>query len=174
MRTIRHQRETGGPRLTSGAGAWTYTDPAEHQAALQLDIEHGINLAAIDDWIDSGSWPDQAALARVLAWRAMLLECQQAGNGVAAEGWGMFLLTLVQLNVRRRLAVLGAKSSAAHAIAAAATRKLWPNDINKIKAEYARRLGLGEQHGAITDLAAQYEVSTKTISRHVKPKAKGK
>ena len=69
---------------------------------------------------------------------------------------------------------LGVKSSKAHATSASAPRKLWPSDIKKIQAEYARRVRAGEQHGAITDLAAKYQVSTKTISRHVKPKATGK
>ena len=101
-----------------------------------------------------------------------------AGGDKAAHNMMMMMahnMRMKALLAERHLpAKLGAKSSAAHAIAAAATRKLWPNDINKIKAEYARRLGLGERHGAIADLAAQYGVSTKTISRYVKPKAKGK
>ena len=94
-----------------------------------------------------------------------------ARNGNMTDGVEQSLMPVDGLLPAGRL---GVKSSRAHATAAAATRKLWPNDINKIKAEYARRLGLGERHGAIADLAAQYGVSTKTISRYVKPKAKGK
>lgn len=65
---------------------------------------------------------------------------------------------------------LGEKSSKAHTTAAAAPRKLWPSDIKKIQMEYERRVRDGERRGAITDLAAQYGVSTKTIGRTIKGK----
>lgn len=108
MRIARHQADTSGPRLASRAGAWTYDDPAVHVRALRLDEEHGVNLAEIDDWIEGENWADAENLQRVLAWRERLLN---ASSDDAAEGWGMFLLTLAALNVRERflhrLALIG-------------------------------------------------------------------
>lgn len=69
---------------------------------------------------------------------------------------------------------LGVRSRKAHAIAASAPRKLWPHDIKKMQDEYARRVAAGEGYGAIEDLRKEYKTSRKTVSRHVKPKAKGK
>lgn len=104
----RHQADTGGPRLASRRGLWTYTDPAVHALALRLDANHGINLAAIDDWIEGEHWPDPDQLRRVLDWRERIL---QASSDDAAEGWGMYMLTLAAMNVRERflhpLALLG-------------------------------------------------------------------
>lgn len=99
MKIDRHRADTGGPAIESRRGRWTYTDPAVHRRALQLHLELGINLAVIDDWIEGEQWPDPDQLQRVLGWRERML---QASSDDAAEGWGMYLLTLVAFNVRER------------------------------------------------------------------------
>lgn len=108
MKIDRHQAETGGPRVKSKRGAWTYSDPAVQERALRLDLEHGINLAELDDWIEAESWPDAEQLQRVLGWRERIV---RASNDDAAEGWAMFMMTLAAFNMREQklhpLAVLG-------------------------------------------------------------------
>ncbi|MCB1998137.1 MAG: helix-turn-helix domain-containing protein [Rhodoferax sp.] len=100
MKIERHRADTGGPRLTSTSGAWTYADPVVHARALRLDVEHGISLPTIDDWIEAQAWTDKHHLQRVLQWRARML---RATSDDAAEGWGMYMLALVALNERSRL-----------------------------------------------------------------------
>lgn len=167
---MRHQRETGGPRLMSSTGAWTYTDPAEHQTALQLDIEHGISLPAIDDWIAAGPWSDQAQRARVLEWRAMLLECQKAGNSAAAEGWGMFMLTLVHHNLRVQFLQPLAQRGRRHGEQQARRRKDKPGtdpDKDLGRNDAIRRMHrqlVGEGHtDATARVGQEFELSTRRI-----------
>ncbi len=157
--------------------AWEYADEELHGIVLLWIFDHGFNLASFDNWIeDAGTAP--ARRAQLLQWRQHAIDAERTGNHAAAE---MGVRFLAELQTRHRHesvlippAQLGVNSSKSHARAASAPRKLRPADIKKIKAEYERRVVAGEVRGAISDLAAQYEVSTKTISRHVKPKAKGK
>jgi DNA-binding CsgD family transcriptional regulator len=93
----RHRADTGGMTLGSSTGRWTYSDPAVHRAALRLFLKCGINAATIDDWIEAEAWEDGEQLRRVLGWRGRMLS---ANSIDAAEGWGMFLLTLRDLKRR--------------------------------------------------------------------------
>lgn len=83
-------------RSKNEAGAWTYADPSVHSAVLHLHFL-GVDLPAIDDWIEAEPWPDSDQLRRVLEWRERALF---AGSDDAAEGWGLFLTTLVAMNRR--------------------------------------------------------------------------
>lgn len=156
--------------------AWTYDDPHEHSAALEAVLLFGFDLSVFDDWLLGPGWTDEARTA-ALALRQRFIDAHRVGNTDAVEAWAMLLAQTQRSNLREEfmhpLALLGKKNREAHRLSALHPRTLWPNDIKKIKAEYARRLSLGEQYGAIKALAAQYEVCTKTIGRHVKPKAKG-
>ena len=156
--------------------AWEYADEELHGIVLLWIFDHGFNLASFDDWIeDAGTAP--ARRAQLLQWRQHAIDAERTGNHAAAEMGVRFLAELHKRHLHESVLIpparLGAKSSAAHTIAASAPRKLWPADIKKIRGEYDRRMAAGEVRGAISDLAAQYEVSTKTITRHVKPKTNG-
>jgi hypothetical protein len=105
----RHQAETRRPAIPTRLGSWTYSDPVVHQLALRLYLRLRVNLADIDDWIEAEDWSaDSETLDLVLGWRHRLIH---AKSDDAAEGWGRFLLTLVQLNRRERflqpLALIG-------------------------------------------------------------------
>ena len=67
---------------------------------MRLLLEFGINLADIDDWIESGSWASAPDLRQVMAWRARLLLAESAD---AQEAWGLYLMTLVHFNRRQKV-----------------------------------------------------------------------
>jgi hypothetical protein len=170
----RHQRDVGGPRLVSSTGAWTYEDAAEHAAALRLDIELGINLATIDDWIEAGPWPDHEHLERVLAWRRTLLSCHLSGNADAAEGWGLYLLTLAAFNQREAFLHPLARRGVQHGKAQALRRKGKPakSDYdagrNKRICKHHARLVSEGHHDATAQTAAEFGLSARQVSRIVK------
>jgi hypothetical protein len=99
MKIDRRKGSTDDMAIKTGAGVWTYSDPAVHARVLELALKGVVNLASIDDWIEGESWPDPEQLARVLQWRQRILN---ATDDDAAEGWGMFMSTLMAFNVRER------------------------------------------------------------------------
>jgi hypothetical protein len=108
MKIDRHKGHTGGITVDTAAGAWTYTDPAVHERVVELVRKGIVNVASIDDWIEGENWPAPDQLTRVLEWRQRILD---ATDDDAAEGWGMFMSTLVAFNARERflhpLALIG-------------------------------------------------------------------
>jgi hypothetical protein len=148
-------------------GAWTYTDPNVHEAAVNLLVMHGISLEKIDDWIECGPW-DAEQLARVMEWRERMLTTDSAD---AAEAWGMFLTALVHLNVRvLPLAIMGKR----HSEAQRARRKDKPSsaddprrnrDRNESVRLYHARLVAQGRHDATAATAAEFDLSARTIRR---------
>ena len=154
-------------------GAWLY-DKRDFTAALLLGLSGGLRLDDLDDEIEAAQAEGHQDAVRFLEQqRARLLYLlDKDANGDHVRDAARLLAALLREAKHARSVQLGEKSSKAHAIAAAATRKLWPGDIAKIEIEYQRRVKAGDRHGAITDLAAKWQCSTKTISRIVKPKRK--
>lgn len=152
---------------------WVYDDPELHDMVLLWLFDYRFNLADLDEWIES---PDTAKARRgqLLGWRQRAIDAQRGGNEDAAEGWVMYLRTLLELHARQRVLIPHVEADLRHrrsqAERASQGGKLTERERRRMVEQYALRVRDGQRYGAIKALAAAFDVSERTVRSIVAPK----
>lgn len=152
--------------------AWTYDDPEENNAAVQIVLFVGFDLSNFDDWLEQtrDTWRP-ADLARVLEQRAGLLQACREYNDEAVRAWVQYFHALRFMNEREEFlhpyALLGKQVQ--HRLPPAGTSKTVympkQRSATAIRSRADRIMAATRAGDSIKKIASDEGVSPSTVSR---------